>query len=276
MPMQDLLEIMAKLRDPRRRLPVGPRADVRTVAPYTLEEAYEVTDAIERGDLVGLREELGDLLLQVVFHAQMAREQGALRLRGRGRAASATSWCAGIRTCSAAQVGGQRDADAAGKRPEGCARRPPAAAGRACSTTCRSTLPALDARVKLTKRAARVGFDWPDADGVRAKVDEETRRTRRRGARPATPSAVAAEFGDVLFALANLGRAPRRRSGSRAARHEPAKFESRFRHVERAARGTRPAGRRVLEEFWSEAKPPNARLTRRQDRSGSVQSAGLA
>jgi tetrapyrrole methylase family protein/MazG family protein/ATP diphosphatase len=251
MPMQDLVDVMAKLRDPDGGCPWDLEQTFRTVAPYTLEEAYEVTDAIERDDLDGLREELGDLLLQVVFHAQMAREQGAFDFE-----AVVQGICAKLVRRHPHVFGGARVADSAEQTRiwEETKQREKAASGRAASLLddVPATLPAATRAVKLTKRAARLGFDWPDADGVRAKVDEEL--AEFDAARAAgDPAATAAEFGDVLFALANLGR----HLGidpETALRGTNQRFDRRFRHVERRAAETGRQDAAALEDFWREAK----------------------
>jgi MazG family protein len=252
MPMRELVDIMARLRDPNGGCPWDLEQTFRTVAPYTLEEAYEVTDAIERDDLAGLREELGDLLFQVVFHAQMARERGAFDLDDVVRGICDKL----IRRHPHVFGGGAPLTDSAAQTRvwEETKAREKAASGRASSLLddVPATMPALTRAVKLGKRAARIDFDWPDADGVRAKVDEELAELDAARA-SGDAAAIEAEFGDVLFALANLGR----RLGvdpETALRGANRRFERRFRHVE-----TRSAesGRRdlaSLESFWTEAK----------------------
>jgi nucleoside triphosphate diphosphatase len=256
MPIQDLIDIMAKLRDPQDGCPWDLEQNFRTVAPYTLEEAYEVTDAIERDDLDGLREELGDLLLQVVFHAQMAREQGAFDFE-----AVVRGICDKLVRRHPHVFGGERVADSAEQTRiwEATKQREKAASGRATSLLddVPATLPAATRAVKLTKRAARLGFDWPDAEGVRAKVDEELAEldaARSAGDR----AAIEAEFGDVLFALANLGR----HLGvdpETALRGTNQRFDRRFRHVERRAGETGRQDAGALEEFWNDAKADERR-----------------
>lgn len=251
MPMRDLIDIMAKLRDPESGCPWDLEQDFRTIAPYTLEEAYEVADAIERDDLEALREELGDLLLQVVFHAQMAREQGAFDFE-----AVVRGICEKLVRRHPHVFGGERVADSAEQTRiwEDTKHREKAARGRAASLLddVPAALPAATRAVKLTKRAARIGFDWPDADGVRAKVDEELAEFDAARA-SGDPAAVEAEFGDVLFALANLGR----HLGidpETALRGTNQRFDRRFRHVERRAAETGRRDTASLEAFWTEAK----------------------
>lgn len=229
--MQDLLSLMATLRDPDRGCPWDVAQDFHSIAPHTIEEAYEVADAIQRADMADLRDELGDLLFQVVFHAQMAGEQGAFDFDdvARGihdkmvrrhphvfgeqagrREAAATSWEA-----LKAEERRQRD-DHDGSA---LAHVP-------------TTLPGLTRAAKLTRRAARVGFDWPSADGVIAKVREELAELEEaRAAENLTEQEQ--EFGDLLFACANLGR-HLGLDPERALRGANAKFERRFRDMEQA------------------------------------------
>jgi nucleoside triphosphate diphosphatase len=249
--VDELLRIMARLRDPARGCPWDLEQTFATIAPYTLEEAYEVTDAIERGDLPGLREELGDLLLQVVFHAELAREQGAF------------DFAAVVRGISDKLVrrhphvfGAERlpDATAQSRRWEELKAAEKTAAGRAASVLDEVplALPALVRAVKLGRRAARIGFDWPDADGVRAKLSEELRELDAARAAGA-PAAVERELGDVLLAVANLARhlGIDPESALRAAN---GRFATRFRHVEARAHATGATEPAALESYWQEAK----------------------
>ncbi len=203
-PVARLLEIMAKLRDPEDGCPWDLEQDFRSIAPYTLEEAYEVADAIERGDLGDLQEELGDLLLQVVFHAQMARELGAFGFE---------DVVAGI--CNKLvrrhpHVFAGATVESAAAQTESWERlkaEEKAARGRAGALDdVPVALPALTRAAKLGRRAARVGFDWPDATGPRRKVDEELQELDSAIAGDEDPDAVEAEFGDLLFALVNYAR----------------------------------------------------------------------
>jgi nucleoside triphosphate diphosphatase len=224
-----LREVMRALRDPRSGCPWDLRQTFESVAPYTVEEAYEVADAIARKDLDGLRDELGDLLFQVVFHAQMASEQGAFDLEA--VAAGITKKMrrrhphvfGSAEERRAGPESGSWETIKAAERDE--------RAGQAVSALdgIATALPALKRAGKLGKRAARVGFDWPDATGVHAKIREELRELD--GA--ASPAAVREELGDLLFATANLARhlGVDAEDALDAANR---KFESRFRHMERA------------------------------------------
>lgn len=248
--VRELLEIVARLRDPEAGCPWDVEQTFRTIAPYTLEEAYEVADAIERDDLAGLRDELGDLLFQVVFHAQMARERGAFDFEDVAR---------GIRDKLVRRhphvFAGRRVTDAAEQTRlwDELKHREKAAAGRrSVLDDVPLALPALARAAKLGRRAARLGFDWPDLAGVRAKVDEELAElddARATGDR----AALEAELGDVLFALANLAR-HLEVDPEAALRASGARFERRFHHVERRAADSGRSDPESLEAFWAEAK----------------------
>ena len=202
--MQKLLDIMARLRDPETGCPWDVEQDFASIAPYTIEEAYEVADAIDRGDLADLRDELGDLLLQVVFHAQIAQEQGAFEFAdvAEGIATKLVRRhphvFAGTGVDDATARSGAWEAHKADER---AAARKDAGALWGIARN----LPALTRAAKLGKRAARVGFDWPDIGGVRDKIDEELGELRAAET-DRDPDAMAEELGDVLFAVANLGR----------------------------------------------------------------------
>ena len=274
MPIDELLAIMARLRDPKSGCPWDREQDFRSIAPYTVEEAYEVADAIERGDLTGLRDELGDLLLQVVFHAQLASEQGVFDF-----AAVVRGICDKLVRRHPHVFGGAAVADAAAQsrswediKAAERATASAASAGAAGTALTASVLdgvpralPALVRAAKLGRRAARLGFDWPDAHGARAKLDEELSELDAAIGRP-DRAAVAAEFGDVLLALSNLARHLEVDAES-ALRAANARFERRFRHVERRHLASGVGDLATLESYWTEAKeaeraagvPPAAR-----------------
>ena len=255
-PVDSLLKVMATLRAPTVGCPWDIEQSFETIAPYTIEEAYEVAEAIRQGDLDALREELGDLLFQVVFHARMAEEArrlrlrrcGARRRREDGRPAPACVRRRGV-------VGCRRRRPATGRRTRSAsagARRPGAAAGlRARSEDVPFALPALLRAEKLQRRAARQGFDWPDAAPVYDKVREELDELAAPGAD------LPAELGDVLFSVVNLARkldiAP-----ETALRAANARFERRFRRVEVLARerglAMKDASLAVLDGLWERAK----------------------
>jgi nucleoside triphosphate diphosphatase len=263
--IEKLLEIMATLRDPAGGCPWDREQTFATIAPYTIEEAYEVADAIERGDLGDLEGELGDLLFQVVFHARMAEEAGRFDF---GNVVAGI--CAKLRRRHPHVFGGARVADVAEqsriwediKREERAAKRP----GGALADVP-AGLPGLSRAAKLGKRAAAVGFDWPDLAGVRAKLDEEVAeldaaladgktQSIAQGGAGATAE-VAAEIGDLLFTIANLcrhvGVDP-----EDCVRGANARFTRRFEHVEarvNAAGGDWSAhDSATLDSLWRQAK----------------------
>ncbi|UAK26619.1 nucleoside triphosphate pyrophosphohydrolase [Sphingomonas nostoxanthinifaciens] len=219
-----LVAIMARLRDPERGCAWDVAQTFATIAPYTIEEAYEVADACARDDMAELRDELGDLLLQVVFHARMAEERGAFALADVATAISEKMERRHPHVFGDG-AGGHHQWEAI-KAAERAAKAddPSALAGVALA------LPALMRAEKLQKRAARTGFDWPDAEGARAKIDEEAAEVA------AAPDAAAREeeIGDLLFAVVNwarkLGHDP-----EVALRAANAKFERRFRAMEAIA-----------------------------------------
>jgi ATP diphosphatase len=249
-----LVEIMRRLRDPAGGCPWDIEQSFATIAPYTVEEAYEVADAIERGDMADLADELGDLLFQVVYHAQMASEIGAFTFDDVVKAISDKM----IRrhphvfgeVRAPRDAAGQTVAWEAGKAAERAARGETAAGAL---DGVPAGLPGLTRALKLQKRAARVGFDWADARDVQAKIVEEAAEL----AAETDPDRVEDEFGDLLFAVVNLGR----KLGvdpDAAIRRTNAKFERRFRAMEAAlaARGLRIEDQPLdaLEAEWTRAK----------------------
>jgi nucleoside triphosphate diphosphatase len=248
--LDELLAIMARLRDPARGCPWDLKQSFASIAPYTLEEAYEVADAIERGDLDGLREELGDLLFQVVFHARMAEEQGAFDF------AAVARGIADKLVRRHPHVFGSEalaDADAQARRWEELKAAERAAKGAASVMDgVPRALPALTRAHKLNERAARIGFDWPDVAGPRAKVDEELEELDAARA-SGSADAIAHELGDLLLAVTSLARhlGVDPEAALRAANR---RFESRFAHVERRARASGARDVDTLETYWQEAK----------------------
>ncbi len=259
-----LTALMARLRDPERGCPWDIVQTFRTIAPHTIEEAYEVADAIERGDLMALKEELGDLLFQVVYYAQMARERGSFDF---GAVATAIADKMVARHPHVFGDGAAvQDAEAqtarweAHKAAERAARA--TAEGRAPGALddVAGGLPALTRALKLQKRAARVGFDWTEAADILDKIEEETAELRaelqaadNRDAHDRRED----ELGDLMFALVNLAR--RLEIDPEAAlRRTNAKFERRFRHIEAwlAEGGRTPADASLdeMEALWQRAK----------------------
>ncbi|MFZ4808672.1 MAG: nucleoside triphosphate pyrophosphohydrolase [Hyphomicrobiaceae bacterium] len=263
----DLVAVMAALRTPVTGCPWDLEQTFQTIAPYTIEEAYEVADAIARGDMVDLAEELGDLLLQVVYHARIAEEAGVFTLEHvadgitrkmirrhphvfgdeatRSAGAAKGFW----ERIKAEEKAERRDA----RQRQGLA-EPPDAAGVLAGVP--PTMPALTRAVKLQDKAARVGFDWPDLTPVLAKLREEL--SELEAARASGDQAhVEEELGDLLFVVANVARhlAVDPEAGLRRAND---KFTRRFRRIEEklAALGRTPADSNLeeMDRFWNEAK----------------------
>jgi MazG family protein len=258
--MDDLLGIMACLRDPRRGCPWDLEQDFRTLLPYTLEEAYEVAEAIEQDDMAELRDELGDLLFQVVFHARLAEERGSF-----GFSEVVAGICAKMLRRHPHVFGGADARDSASVRAnwerEKAAERErkggASAGGGGALAGVAQALPALVRAEKLQRRAARVGFDWDAVEGVLAKVEEELQECREVLAADQEPTRRVHEVGDLLFSCVNLARhlGVDAEQALRAASH---RFERRFAVVEAglAAEGRAPGVgvREDMERLWEQAK----------------------
>ncbi|HTY95102.1 MAG TPA: nucleoside triphosphate pyrophosphohydrolase [Steroidobacteraceae bacterium] len=268
--MRDLLDLMTKLRDPVHGCPWDRAQTFRSIAPYTLEEAYEVVDAIESGEEPArLRDELGDLLFQVVFYAQLAQERGWFDFEGIARGIHAKL----VRRhphVFGDQAAATPDAaftvweelKASERARAGAARDPSAPVGTLADVP--RALPSLTRAQKLGKRAARVGFDWTDMRDVRAKISEELAELdeaaleAREHAPSGAPSAhLVEEMGDLLFAIANWGRhVGADAEGALRAANE--KFERRFASMESLARERSLTLRQLTleqwEALWQEAK----------------------
>jgi ATP diphosphatase len=243
-----LIEIMAALRTPKTGCPWDLEQNFATIAPYTLEEAYEVADAIARNDLPDLQDELGDLLLQVVFHARMAQEQGAFDFGDVVEAITAKL----VRRHP--HVFGQRRA-ANPEAVKGLWEEIKAPSDDGALAGIPIALPALTRALKLQAKASKVGFDWNDIRAVLRKVREEADEIE--AALEADPDEAAAEVGDLLFAAANLAR-HLHADPETLLRQTNQKFERRFAAIERAlaSRGKAPQNATLAEmdALWDEAK----------------------
>ena len=248
--LADLVAIMARLRDPVTGCEWDRAQDFDTIAPYTIEEAYEVDDAIRRRDMDALKDELGDLQLQVVYHARMAEEDGAFDISDVlaaicdkmvrrhphifGDAGHSPGWEA----LKAAERENHSDDSALG--------------GVALA------LPALKRAEKIQRRAARIGFDWPDSEGPRLKIDEELEEIERAE----NDAERAAEIGDLLFAVVNYAR-HLEVNPETALREATARFEKRFRKVEEIAQKPLNDMNIIeLEALWQRAKKLVSSLSR--------------
>ncbi|CAD0317534.1 nucleoside triphosphate pyrophosphohydrolase [Xanthomonas hortorum] len=235
--IQRLLQLMARLRDREHGCPWDVEQTFASIAPYTIEEAYEVADAIDRNDLPGLRDELGDLLLQVVFHAQMAAEQGAFDFADVVATLSDKLVRRHPHVFADQQVDG---AQAVSANWEQIKREERRAAGHQDDSALAGIargLPEWQRSTKLQSRAARVGFDWPCPAPVLEKLQEEIEELRvefARGSVADNQARLEDELGDVLFVCANLARHAKVDVGA-ALRHANLKFERRFRAMEALA-----------------------------------------
>ena len=258
-PMDKLLAIMARLRDPDDGCPWDLAQDFASIAPYTIEEAYEVADAIEKNDLNHLRDELGDLLLPVVFHAQMASEQDAFDFNAVADAISDKMIKRHPHIFDTSQYRNAKTQTIAWEEQKAIERAELAAKeSRAVSALdgVASALPALTRALKLQKRAARIGFDWPDAAPVMDKIREETAELQVEMDAGNGPGMVD-ELGDLLFSVVNLAR-HLDIDPEAALRAGNAKFERRFRHLEAdlADQGLDPKDLDItaLEAAWKNSK----------------------
>ncbi|MDX8491959.1 nucleoside triphosphate pyrophosphohydrolase [Mesorhizobium sp. VK22B] len=262
-----LIEIMAALRAPKTGCPWDIEQNFSTIAPYTIEEAYEVADAIARGDLDDLREELGDLLLQVVYHAQMAQEAGEFafgdvveaittkmirrhpHVFGDEKARSAGMAKGMWEKIKAAEKADKRNARIArGLDPEDH--------GKGFLDSVPVALPALTRALKLQEKAARVGFDWSEAAPILDKIEEEIGELREALA-TGDAAPIKDEFGDMLFAVVNLGR-HLKLDAEAALSGTNEKFRSRFHYVERALEDSGSSLEKAtldeMEALWQRAK----------------------
>ena len=268
--IDDLLGVMARLRDPETGCPWDVEQNFGTIAPYTIEEAYEVADAIARGDMDGLKDELGDLLLQVVYHAAMASEQDsfdfadvvdgitAKMIRRHPHVfADPTLREAFLATAMWDRIKAEE------KATRGDAARGDAGQEGSLLDDVPVALPALTRAVKLQKRAAQVGFDWPSVAPVLAKAEEEIAELKAAivaggsGAGGRASAAVKEEFGDLLFVMANLAR-HLKLDPEAALRDANAKFARRFGKIEaalaREGRNPQDATLEEMDQLWDEAK----------------------
>ena len=251
--MQQLLEIMQRLRDPEKGCPWDVEQVFSTIAPYTIEEAYEVADAIARDDMTDLKDELGDLLFQVVFHAQMASEQGSFDFEDVHQAVCDKMLrrhphvFAGFEIKDAAHQTQVWESYKAEERKD--------KGEHSLMDGIPAGMAELQRSVKLQKRAGKAGFDWPSADPVMDKFDEELAEMRA-AMKSGDRDAMEDELGDLLFVATNLARQLDIDPGT-AMRRGNAKFERRFRAMEDAAGGQdglESLGLDEMEALWQKVK----------------------
>jgi ATP diphosphatase len=252
-----LLAIMRDLRNPATGCPWDLAQSFDTIAPYTIEEAYEVADAIARQDLDELQQELGDLLLQVVYHSQMAEEAGRFGFADVVEAITTKMVRRHPHVFGSEDERGMPPPTGFWEAEKAKERATLGTAPKGVLDGVPVALPALTRAVKLQAKAARVGFDWPSSDEVLTKIAEECRELRDAAHDGAVDAHTVEEYGDLVFAMANLAR----HLGidpEAALRGTNAKFERRFRHIEKEleARGRTPAQSDLAEmdDLWNDAK----------------------
>jgi len=266
-PIHRLLDIMARLRDPVRGCPWDVEQTFATIAPHTIEEAYEVADAIDRDDLDALKDELGDLLLQVVFHAQMAGELGAFQFDDVVEAISDKLVRRHPHVFGDAKIDDAVSQTRAWEQQKALERQAKTVSSNASMAETApvsamdgvlGALPTLTRALKLQNRAALVGFDWPDAHAALAKLTEETGELVAEMNAGAGHDRLEDELGDLLFTCVNVARKLDVTPES-ALRRANAKFESRFRKIETLldqGSGRKPAEASLdeMETLWQQAK----------------------
>jgi len=259
-PIEQLRAVMAALRTPDTGCPWDLKQDFASIAPYTVEEAYEVVDAIARGNMDDLKLELGDLLLQVVFHARMAEEQGLFDFNDVAMAISDKMKYrhphvfSDTHVVDAGQVQDNWEALKAAERAE----KAPDSGPQSLMDDVPTALPGLTRAVKLQKRAAQVGFDWQAAAPILAKLDEEVAEFKAEmNAETIDEQRLTDEFGDILFVMANLAR-HLKLDPETAIRSTNRKFDRRFRFIEQKAleNGEKmdEMSLEALEAYWQESK----------------------
>lgn len=255
-PMDRLLGIMRQLRSPDGGCPWDIEQTFETIAPYTIEEAYEVRDAIHGGDRNALKDELGDLLFQVVFHAQMADEQGSFSFADVAEAISEKMIRRHPHVFAGAKIANAAAQTEAWETHKAAERAASAVGDASILDNIPTALPALKRAEKLQKRAARVGFDWPDIRPVMAKIDEE-RAELVAAVATGNRAKIADEMGDLLFAVANLSR-HLDLDPEESLRLTNDKFFRRFKYIETSLKSANKAiedsSLEEMEALWQAAK----------------------
>jgi len=255
--MKKLLDVMSALRDPDSGCPWDIKQTLKTIIPYTLEEAYEVADAIEKDDMHALKSELGDLLFQVVFYAQIAKEQGEFEFNDVVDAISEKLIRRHPHVFADAQYADDAVLNEAWEKAKAAERDEESSAVKATVLGGVATaLPALKRAQKLQKRAARVGFDWPEIEPVFEKIEEEIQELRE-AMQQKDKAQVFEEMGDVLFSCVNLSRHLGVDS-EESLRACNKKFERRFSHIEKSLEKNQQSfesrSLNQLEKMWQDAK----------------------
>jgi len=265
-PINRLLDIMARLRSPDGGCPWDLEQSFETIAPHTIEEAYEVAEAISLGDMDELKDELGDLMFQVVFYAQMAKEDGEFDFNGVIDAISDKMIRRHPHVFGSKDIGSAQAQTIAWEETKAHERAKKAKPGIEPSALdgVAASLPALTRAVKLQKRAARVGFDWPSILPVFDKINEELIELKEEIENGGSQSRIEEEYGDLMFVLANLGRHLNLEPET-VLRRANRKFTDRFKGVETLlkARGKTPemSDLEEMDELWDEVKKLNKTKT---------------
>ncbi len=257
-PIAELIRIMKMLRDPEKGCPWDVEQNFKSITNHTIEEAYEVVDAIEKGDMDSLREELGDLLLQVVFYAQMADEEGLFSFDDVAKAINKKLIDRHPHVFGDADIKTAKDQEIAWEKQKEKERREKARAGEVVNILdgIAMSLPALTRSVKIQKRAAKVGFDWPDFSGVFAKIREEADELEEAiGSQD--EKHIKEEMGDLLFAVSNLSR-KLKLDPEECLRACNQKFERRFSYIEQklaeVKKTPEESNLEEMDKLWDEAK----------------------
>lgn len=252
-----LVAIMAKLRDPNKGCPWDIEQNFASIVPHTIEEAYEVADAVERGDMQSLKEELGDLLLQVIFYSQMANEQGSFSISDvvetlNNKLIKRHPHVFGDVVINTGKE--QEEAWEKQKQEERLTKAQKEGRQPSILDDVAVTLPAITRAVKLQKRAAKVGFNWPDAESIFAKIDEELAELKDAHKNGTN---VAEEIGDLLFVISNLS-IKFNLDPEECIRATNNKFISRFNHIEKRlnelGKAFEESSLEEMDKFWDEAK----------------------
>ena len=253
---RSLLDVMARLRDPDKGCPWDIEQTFKTISPYTIEEAYEVADAIERDDMPALREELGDLLLQVVFHAQMAKDQNLFAFEDVAKGIADKMIERHPHVFGDTVFETVEEQKAHWESLKQSEREQKSSSTVSAIDGVALALPALTRAEKIQKRAARVGFDWPQTEPVIDKIAEELDEFRQAVASGDVAS-IEDELGDLLFSVTNVAR-HEKIDPELALKKATRKFESRFKFVEQrvAADGLSISDQSIdtLDKYWNEAK----------------------
>lgn len=248
--LEKLLSIMALLRDPNGGCPWDLEQDFASIAPYTIEEAYEVADAIEQNDMEALKDELGDLLLQIVFHSQMAAERGLFTFADVADHVADKMVRRHPHVFGDAHAASANDVSAVWEAVKDQENKRRTASSVLDDVP--NSLPAITKAQKLQKRAASIGFEWENAQGALEKLDEEIAELKA-AVDKGDEENIADELGDVFFTLVNYGRM-RGLDCEAVVRKSNVKFTNRFKYVETKVKQTSQATLADMEIFWQEAK----------------------